>query len=114
MRSSSGTTWSFQAAHSISAMVSAPYRLATSAAQPSTQICRYRSLPGQDLVGQCLLREVSEAQVGSVGPAEVGELGAGVDVELLSNVQFKTREAIAIAVIEVELAAGRSAGRGRA
>ena len=91
MRSSSGTTWSFHAVHSISAIVSAPYRLATSAAHPSTQSCRYALAPRQELGGERLLREVGEAQVGPVRPAVVGELGAGVDVELLADVEVGLR-----------------------
>ena len=46
MRSSSGAIWSFQAAHSISRMVSAPKRLATSLVHPSMHTSRYASLHG--------------------------------------------------------------------
>ena len=50
MRASSGAIWSFQAAHSISAIASAPYRFATSPAHPSTQSWVYCSLHGRNLV----------------------------------------------------------------
>ena len=91
MRSSSGTIWSFQAVHSISAIVSAPYRLATSVGPPVDAELQVLLAPRQELGGERLLREVGEAQVGAVRPAVVGELGAGVDVELLADVEVGLR-----------------------
>ena len=46
-----------------------------------------RLAPRQELRCQRFLREVGEAKVGAVGPVVVGELGAGIDVDLLANVE---------------------------
>ena len=87
MRSSSGTIWSFHAVHSISAIVSAPYRLATSVAHPSTQSCRYASLHGRNFVASASFEKSVKRRSARYVAAVVGELGAGVDVELLADVE---------------------------
>ena len=47
--------------------------------------------PREELGGERLLREVGEAQVGAVRAVVVGELGTGVDVELLADVEAGLR-----------------------
>src|SRR5438477_269326 len=45
--------------------------------------------PRHELGRQRLLREVGESQVGAVGPVVVGELGARVDVALVTDVEAR-------------------------
>jgi len=56
-------------------------------AQPSTTSCRYRSLHGRIFPASASFEKSVKRRSGPVRAPVVGELGAGVDVELLADVE---------------------------